>query len=120
VYPAVRNDAPAQGGLTIAEGMWFFFPKAGEAGAVSMPAGLTTLGQMIFTAIQNYGVVVTDTTAGNGLGLGGESTVTSSTDPITSAAGGNVGNVLTDFTKIPWGSMKQINPGSINWLAGSS
>jgi hypothetical protein len=54
VYPADRGDCnidPGQPG----EGQWFRLPSD-----LQMPAGLTPFAQMVFTALQRYGAVVSD------------------------------------------------------------
>ena len=54
VYPADRTDCGTNPGQP-AEGQWFRFPAN-----LAMPSGLTPFGQMVFKAIQTYGMVVTD------------------------------------------------------------
>jgi hypothetical protein len=54
VYPADRHDCGSDPGQP-AEGQWFRLPAS-----LSMPAGLTPFAQMVFTALQRYGAVVTD------------------------------------------------------------
>jgi hypothetical protein len=58
VYPADREDCPSHPGNVLGqppEGQWFRFPAN-----LPMPSGLTPFGQMVFQAIQTYGMVVTD------------------------------------------------------------
>lgn len=54
VYPANRGDCGSDIGQP-AEGQWFRFPAG-----LPMPSGLTPFAQMVFTAIQTYGLVVVD------------------------------------------------------------
>ena len=54
VYPADRHDCGSDPGQP-AEGQWFRLPAD-----LPMPAGLTPFAQMVFTALQRYGAVVTD------------------------------------------------------------
>ncbi len=58
VYPADRMDCPSHPGDLVGEppeGQWYRFPAD-----LPMPSGLTPFGQMVFKAIQTYGMVVTD------------------------------------------------------------
>ena len=53
-YPADRGDCGHDPGQP-AEGQWFRFPPG-----LAMPAGLAPFAQMVFRAIQRYGMVVVD------------------------------------------------------------
>jgi hypothetical protein len=53
-YPADRGDCGVDPGEP-PEGTWFRMPAG-----LPMPAGLTPFGQMVFRALQRYGMVVTD------------------------------------------------------------
>ena len=58
VFPADRQDCRFHPGDIAGqppEGQWFHFPAD-----LAMPSGLTPFGQMVFKAIQTYGMVVTD------------------------------------------------------------
>jgi hypothetical protein len=54
VAPADRTDCSSDPGQP-SEGQWFRLPAS-----VSMPSGLTPFAQMVFRALQTYGMVVTD------------------------------------------------------------
>ena len=54
VYPAARTDCSTDAGQP-GEGQWFRFPPG-----LAMPSGLNPFAQMVFKAIQSYGMVVTD------------------------------------------------------------
>ena len=54
VYPASRTDCSTDTGQP-GEGQWFRFPPG-----LAMPSGLNPFAQMVFKAIQSYGMVVTD------------------------------------------------------------
>jgi hypothetical protein len=54
VYPADRTDCGTHVGQP-SEGQWLRFPPS-----LAMPSGLTPFGRMVYRAIQDYGVVITD------------------------------------------------------------
>ncbi len=54
VYPADRHDCGSEPGQP-AEGQWFRLPAN-----LPMPGGFNPFAQMVFTALQRYGAVVTD------------------------------------------------------------
>lgn len=54
VYPADRTDCGSEPGNP-GEGQWFRFPAD-----MAMPSGLDPFAQMVFKAIQTYGMVVID------------------------------------------------------------
>jgi hypothetical protein len=54
VYPADRTDCGTDAGEP-GEGQWFRFPPG-----LAMPSGLNPFAQMVFKAIQTYGMVITD------------------------------------------------------------
>jgi hypothetical protein len=91
-------------GNPVAEGQWFRFKQG-----TPMPGGLSKLGQMVFNAILNYGMVILDCSDGSNFGFGGEGTPTNGTDPLTAAG-------IPNMQAFPWTSLEQINPTAINWL----
>jgi hypothetical protein len=105
--PPARSNYDCGDGA-IPYGQYFRFPSS-----VAMPSGLTPLGQMIFKAIQNYGVVTTD--AGGAIQIGAEApggwyattdTPTTTADPITAAMEGVPQyNVIA---KLPWSELQAV------------
>jgi hypothetical protein len=55
VYPATRTDCGQDIAGAPAEGQWFRFPAN-----LAMPSGLTPFAQMVFKAVQTYGMVIVD------------------------------------------------------------
>ncbi len=100
--PAVRGDCGSNSGQ-VAEGSWLRFPSS-----LAMPSGLTPFAQMVFKAIQNYGMVVTDQSGS--VGLPAEASGdwaaegNSGTDPITTSwAGQPEYSVLNGM---PWSQLE--------------
>jgi Fibronectin type III domain len=58
VQPATQHDGSLTS-LSIPEGTRFYFPSS-----VTMPNGLPTLAQMVFEAVQTYGIYIMDTSGG--------------------------------------------------------
>ena len=106
VYPADRHDCGSDPGQP-AEGQWFRLPAN-----VPMPPGLTPFAQMVFTALQRYGAVVTDFAGavmieaeepGDWAEEGN-----SGTDPITASWEG-----LPEYkvvATLPWSSLQAVGP----------
>ena len=78
-----------------------------------MPRGMTGFAQMVFKAIQNYGVVVTDQT--RGVSLQAETSNdwaydgNSGTDPITASWDSDPAYAALDG--MPWSQLEVLNPG---------
>jgi hypothetical protein len=105
VAPANRTDCGSDAGQP-SEGQWYRLPAT-----LAMPSGLTPFGQMVFYALQNYGMVVTDRAGAvmvqaenaddwSAEGNSGPSPMT------TSWAGQPEYSVLNG---IPWGSLEVVN-----------
>jgi hypothetical protein len=106
--PADRTDCGFNPGYP-SEGTWFRLPAS-----VPMPSGLTPFAQMVFTALQRYGAVVTDkagavmlqaetrrdwsTAGGSGI------------DPITASWAGQPQYAV--LKGIPWQDLQVIHPPS--------
>lgn len=108
VYPADRHDCGAEPGQP-AEGQWFRLPAN-----LSMPGGLTPFAQMVFTALQRYGAVVTDYAGAVMLEAEQPSDWAeegnSGTDPITvSWQGLPEYKVVAD---LPWSELQAVSPPS--------
>jgi hypothetical protein len=74
-----------------------------------MPGGLSPLAQMIFKAIQTYGMVVTDTSGSVAIGAETSADWTGGgTDPITAAMAGQ--QPYQTIANLPWSSLQAINP----------
>ena len=109
--PADRNDSTGCGVAGAPpEGTWFRMP-----GSVQMPTNLTPLAQMVFRALQTYGVVVFDH-AGTVM-IQAEDTAdwafegNSGANPMISAFGTTNGQVNSEWTVlsgIPWASLQVI------------
>jgi hypothetical protein len=106
VAPADRTDGNqscAFDATIPAEGMWFFMPKS-----VAMPTGLAPFAQMVFTALQDYGMVVMDHAGAVMVGAQNSEVWTweghSGTDPITASFNG--AQEYQVISNLPWGSMQ--------------
>lgn len=102
--PPARSNYDCSGGI-IPYGQFFRFPSS-----VAMPSGLTPLAQMIFHAIQNYGMVLTDTAGSVGIGAespqGWQLTNNTNSDPITTAMNGVPEyNLMNNF---PWSQLQAV------------
>lgn len=106
--PADRGDCGSDPGQP-AEGQWFRFPAN-----LAMPSGLTPFAQMVFRAIQTYGMVVTD--QGGAVAIEAE-------QPSDWAAEGHSGTAPTTATwqglneyqvvaDLPWGDLQTVDPPS--------
>jgi hypothetical protein len=106
VYPADRTDCGGGSGQP-GEGQWFRFPAN-----LAMPSGLTPFGQMVFKAIQTYGMVVTD--QGGAVMLEAEQPSDwaaeghSGTDPITASWAGE--QEYQVVASLPWASLQTVDP----------
>lgn len=105
-YPAGRGDCAADPGQP-PEGSWFRMPAS-----VSMPAGLTSYGRMVFSALQTYGAVVTDQ-AGAVMVQGETTRDWSATghrgiDPITASWQGRP--EYATLSGVPWSKLQVISP----------
>lgn len=109
VAPARSNYDCGNNGNTsndIPYGQYFRFPSS-----LALPSGLTPLGQMIFKAIQKYGMVVTDKSGA--VAISAETPVGwqltgNSGDPITSAMNGVASYSV--ITGLPWSQLQAIAP----------
>jgi hypothetical protein len=105
VYPANRGDCSDSG--QPGEGQWFRFPAN-----LAMPSGLTPFGQMVFRAIQTYGVVILD--HGGAVMLQSEQTSdwaaegNRGTDPITSSWQGQ--QEYQVVSSLPWSQLQALDP----------
>ena len=105
-YPADRTDCSSDPGQP-PEGTWWRFPAN-----LSMPSGLTPFGQMVFKAIQTYGMVQTDQSGS--VALQAESTADwatsghTGTDPITASWNGEAEYQVV--ANLPWSSLQALNP----------
>jgi hypothetical protein len=110
VYPADRQDCPSHPGDVPGqppEGQWFRFPAD-----LAMPPGLTPFGQMVFKAVQTYGMVVTDYAGGVMLEAEQPSDWAaegnSGVDPITASWKGRPEyNVVAN---LPWAQLEALQP----------
>jgi hypothetical protein len=112
VYPADRLDCsshPNNGSGQPAEGQWFRF-----APGTTMPSGLTPFGQMVFKAIQTYGMVVTDYAGGAMLVAEQHgdwaAEGNSGTDPITASWNGQ--QEYQVVASLPWSHLQAVDPPS--------
>jgi len=110
VYPANRYDCPSHpndGPSQPNEGQWFRFP-AGTA----MPTGLTPFGQMVFKAVQTYGMVVTDYAGAVMLQAEQPSDWAAEgntgTDPITASWAGQAEYQVV--ANLPWSQLQAVDP----------
>jgi hypothetical protein len=105
VYPADRSDCDSTSGQP-SEGQWFRF-----APGTPMPGGLTPFGQMVFRAVQTYGMVVVD--QGGAVMLEAEQSSDwaaqghSGTDPISQSWDG--AQEYQVVANLPWGSLQALN-----------
>ncbi len=106
--PSTRGDCNSDPGEP-AEGTWLRMPAG-----VAMPAGLTPFAQMVFHALQTYGMVVVD--QAGAVMLQAESaqdwttTGHSGADPMVASWGGKP--QYATLGNIPWGSLDVIQPPS--------
>lgn len=106
VAPADRTDCGSSTGAP-SEGTWFRLPAG-----TPMPAGLTPLARMVFSALQTYGAVVVDHAgavmieAENSRDWAFEGNA--GIDPITLAFAGEPQYEVLDG--IPWGQLQVIDP----------
>jgi hypothetical protein len=110
VYPADRQDCPSHPNNVAgqpAEGQWFRF-----SASAAMPSGLTPFGQMVFKAIQTYGMVVTDYAGAVMLEAEQSSDWAaegnSGTDPITTSWGGQAEYQVV--ASLPWSQLQAVDP----------
>jgi hypothetical protein len=107
LYPADRTDCGYDIAGAAAEGQWFRFPAN-----LAMPSGLTPFAQMVFKAIQTYGMVAVD--QGGAVMLeADEPTVwsqegNSGTDPITASQDGLPEYQLV--ASLPWQDLETVVP----------
>ena len=105
-YPANRGDCSTDSGQP-AEGQWFRFPAS-----LAMPSGLSPFAQMVFRAVQTYGMVVTD--KGGSVSLETEQTSDwaaeghSGTDPITASWDGLQEYLVV--ANLPWSDLQVVDP----------
>jgi hypothetical protein len=110
VYPADRSDCNSHGNDGSSqpnEGQWFRFPAS-----LAMPSGLTPYAQMVFRAVQTYGMVVTDYAG---------AVMLQSEQPSDWAAEGNTGTdpITTSWdgqaeysvvASLPWSDLQAVDP----------
>jgi hypothetical protein len=106
-YPADRTDCGYHIPGAPMEGEWFRFPAD-----VTMPSGLAPFGQMVFKAVQTYGMVVVD--RGGAVALEADQPSVwaaegnSGTDPITASLRGLA--VYQVLAGLPWPSLQVVDP----------
>jgi hypothetical protein len=105
-YPADRGDCGSYPGQP-AEGQWFRF-----APGTQMPGGLTPFGQMVFRAIQTYGMVCID--QGGAVMIEAEQSSdwaaqgNSGTDPISASWQGQ--QEYQVVASLPWSNLQAVDP----------
>ncbi|HUC15248.1 MAG TPA: hypothetical protein VMS00_12415 [Acidimicrobiales bacterium] len=105
--PADRTDCGQDIAGAPAEGQWFRFPAS-----LAMPSGLSPFAQMVFKAVQTYGMVVVD--QGGAVALEADQTSVwgeegnSGTDPITASVDGLQGYQVV--ASLPWQDLEAIDP----------
>jgi hypothetical protein len=111
VYPADREDCPSHPDNVPGqppEGQWFRFPAN-----LPMPSGLTPFAQMVFRAIQTYGMVVTDYAGAVMLEAEQPSDWAaeggSGTDPITASWDGQA--EYSVVANLPWSQLQAVRLG---------
>ena len=111
VYPADREDCPSHPDNVPGqppEGQWFRFPAN-----LPMPSGLTPFGQMVFKAIQTYGMVVTDYAGAVMLEAEQPSDWAaegnSGTDPVTASWDGQA--EYSVVANLPWSELQAVRLG---------
>ncbi|MGH9106621.1 MAG: hypothetical protein ACRDZX_12445 [Acidimicrobiales bacterium] len=106
VYPADRTDCGSNPGQP-AEGQWFRF-----APGTPMPSGLTPFAQMVFRAVQRYGMVVVD--QGGAVMLQAEQPSDwsaqgySGASPISASWGGQPEYKVV--ASLPWSDLQAVDP----------
>jgi hypothetical protein len=89
------------------EGQWYRF-----APGTTMPSGLTPFGQMVFKAIQTYGMVVTDQAGGVMMVAEQASDWTaegnSGTNPMTASWAGQ--QEYQVVASLPWSHLQAVDP----------
>ena len=108
--PADREDCDTQANSKPGEadeGTWLRFPAS-----LAMPAGLTPFGQMVFRAVQTYGMVVVDWAGAVMLEAEQPSDWAAQgntgTDPITKSWGGEA--EYSVVANLPWSDLQAVNP----------
>jgi hypothetical protein len=107
LYPADRTDCSNSIAGAPAEGQWFRFPAN-----LAMPSGLSPFAQMVFKAVQTYGMVVVD--QGGAVMLEADEPSVwseqgnSGTDPITASESGLPEYQLV--ASLPWQDLETIDP----------
>ena len=106
VYPADRHDCGSEPGQP-AEGQWFRLPPN-----LPMPGGMNPFAQMVFTALQKYGAVVTDYAGAVMIEAEQPSDWAeeggTGTDPITASWEGQPEYKVV--AGLPWSSLQAVNP----------
>ena len=106
VYPAARTDCGSDPGQP-GEGQWFRFPPS-----LPMPSGLNPFAQMVFKAIQAYGMVVTDQSGGVEMEDEQQSDWTAEgntgPNPIATSWDGLEGYQVV--AGLPWSSLQAVDP----------
>jgi hypothetical protein len=110
VYPADRSDCNSHGNDGSGqpnEGQWFRFPAG-----LAMPSGLTPYAQMVFRAVQTYGMVVTDYAGAVMLQSEQPSDWAAEghtgTDPITTSWDGQAEYGVV--ASLPWSDLQTVDP----------
>ncbi len=105
-YPADRGDCGSDPGQP-AEGQWFRFPPG-----LAMPSGLAPFAQMVFRAVQRYGMVVID--QGGAVMIEAEQRTDWAAeghvgiDPITASWGGQPEYGVV--ANLPWADLQTVVP----------
>ena len=105
--PANRSDCGDDIAGAPAEGQWFRFPAG-----LAMPSGLSPFAQMVFKAVQNYGMVIVD--QGGAVALEADQPSVwaaegnSGTDPITASVDGLQGYQVV--ASLPWQDLEAVDP----------
>lgn len=89
--PAINSDGNKEGTSFVLEGMFLAIPKT-----TSMPAGLSPFGAQTFRAMQNYGVVINDSSTGTTDLLGAFANAPTSPYFATSWQGADLAGLTTD------------------------
>ena len=108
VFPADRSDCGSAPGQ-VAEGQELRFPAS-----MAMPSGLTPFEQMVFRAIQNYGMIVTDQSGGVQVPCETDAdwyaAGNTGTDPITASWGPPGTEAYQALLGMPWSQLQVIEP----------
>jgi hypothetical protein len=99
VAPAKYHDGNNTTADAIPEGTRMFFPKT-----VTMPSGLGTLAQMVFVAIQTYGMYILDTSGS--VSIYGENSTAWTHAGQANIYTGLIANYYGTFHTLPWSQLE--------------